>query len=369
MNQHKGTSHAPSDIHSPTTQDEQKCEKFSYRWWLTAPGSDETLRSLTERADRLYGVPGDDGYVWQASENRGKDVDAPSSIELLRLSRMLGMPVQQLVAHRLHDHPALLHPGERRAYCPRCIRDDQVSGRPRAFRRAWARFFLLSCQKHDVPLQWAEPRLASIADPNLNQDLKPPEAGVLEVLDLVHTFAQTLEACLWRKHAWPSNWRGTAHLARAFLIRCLVNVTGEYAAPAAAQLWLSPALRPWITFPLKPIPSMGRNPWDCVRRVGRPAWRRAALWLTAWQVVPKLPKRLRPPTIPEDYLDAGDSWWEQTPRTLQPHQLTLLYTALKTSCQVLSNETLPDRSRLIASSRTRSSSPSVDIDQLTSSNG
>ena len=306
---------------------------FSYRWWLTAPGNDEALRSLLERADRLYGAPPESTYVWQDHQSGLCCLDAPTSRELLRLSRMLGMPARKLVAHRLMDHPALLDPAERRAYCPQCIQDDQAAGRPRAFRRTWARFFLLRCPNHNVPLQWAEPRLAAIAAPALHQALELPSADEAEILHLVDTFAQTLEACLWRGQSWPACWRGNAHAARALLIHCLCNLTGEEAAPAAAQLWFSPTLAPWITFPIRPVPPVGPAPWDSARRVGRPAWRRAALWMTAWQVIPKLPVRLRPQTIPEAYLDDSDRWWEQHRPSSHTQKSRRVYAALRNTCR------------------------------------
>jgi len=306
---------------------------FSYRWWITAPGNDEALRSLFERADRLYGAPPENTYVWQDHGSSRCCLDAPTSRELLRLSRMLGMPARQLVAHRLMDHPALLDPDERRAYCPQCIQDDRAAGRPRVFRRAWARFFLLRCPDHNVPLQWAEPRLAAIAAPALHQALEPPGADEAEILRLVDTLAQTLEACLWRGQSWPACWRGNTHAARALLIHCLCNLTGEEAAPAAAQLWISPALSPWITFPIRPVPPAGPVPWDSVRRVGRPAWRRAALWMTAWQVIPALPVRLRPQTIPEAYLDDSDRWWEQQRPSPHTQKSRRVYATLRNTCR------------------------------------
>lgn len=332
------------------------CWDFAYRWWLAAPGDDETLRSLVERADRLYGVPPEEAYVWQDIGGGGHGVDSPSSYELLRLASMLGVSARRLVAHRLRDHPALLDSTERRAYCPRCIQEDRVDGRPRAFRRAWARFFLLHCPRHDVPLQWAEPRLAAISDPILHQALKPPEADALEVLQLIHAFAQTLEACLWQRRTWPTQWRGSAHTARAFLIRTLSNVTGEHAAPAAAQLWLPTEWAPWITFPSRAVPPMDTAPWNSVRRVGRPAWRRAGLWLTAWQVIPRLPERLRPPTIPENYLDESDAWWEKVGRGVRLTRLGRLHTALRATCQMMPigfSPDLPPRPRRSNSPRTR----------------
>jgi hypothetical protein len=307
---------------------------FAYRWWLAAPSEDESLRSLFERADRLYGEPPEGGYVWQ-DDPHGEHVaclDAPNSRELLRLARMLGVPPRLLHAHRLEDGPALLQPSARRAYCPQCLHEDRTAGRPRAFRRSWARIFVLSCPAHGIPLQWAEPRLATIVDSDLVSGFSALTSDAIEIVQLIDTFASTLEACLWRKQAWPPAWRGTPHAARALLICCLSNVIGQVTTPPASQLWVPPTLTPLITFPTRSLPPLHNGPWESIREVGRPAWRRAALWMTAWEVIRGLPQRLRPETIPAAYLADGDLWWER--HTPSPHtqKLRRVHAALRRLC-------------------------------------
>ena len=304
------------------------------RWWIAAPGIDESLRSLVERADRLYGMPQDDVRAWQDRGARLGDptLDAPNVSELIRLARMLDIPARVLYEHRLEDGPHLLVQDERRAYCPQCLNEDRVAGRPRAFRRAWARIFAVSCSEHKIALQWAEPRLAAIADGELRPGLGPVTQRDKTVLALIDCFARTLEACLWLGAPWPGDWRGSPQAARACLIRCLSNLTGGLALPPVAQLWIQPSLLPFIAFSQRKIPALRGAPWDAVRRVGRPAWRRAAFWLTAWEVIPGLPMQLKPETIPAAYLANTDLWWHTCPSAPYMPKLYRTYATLRRLC-------------------------------------
>lgn len=288
-------------------------DSFPHRWWIEAPGDDETLSSLVERGERLYAPPNDNFHVWQEGcESVPSSMhDAPNSREMLRLAHLLGVPVRLVQSHRMEDGAGLLAPHERRAYCPQCVHEDYLAGRPRAFRRGWARVLLVSCLEHNVPLQWAEPRLAPVIDTAMPwRPTSPKEADVVLLTDM---FARTLEACLWSKVPWPRGWRGSAVAARALLIRCLSNLTAEGAHLPISQLWIPDSLRPFVGFPSRRVPPVRGVPWGAVRRTGRPAWRRAALWLTAWGVIPDLPDHLRPETIPSAYLEDVDVWWDCCP--------------------------------------------------------
>lgn len=309
-------------------------DPFPYRWWITAPGEDETLRSLVERADRVYDPPPDGTYVWQESDCHvtPTSLDAPTARELRRLARMLGVRATKLHAHRLEDHPRLLQPAERRAYCRECVRADRAAGQPRTFRRAWARVFVLSCPKHGTPLQWAEPRLAAITDHELVGTLEPPSADVIDILRLIDTFACTLEDCLWRGDPWPTIWRGNPYAARALLIRCLCNLTAVAAVPATAFLSIMPALERFIGCPKGPIAPLRGACWETFRGVGRPAWRRASIWMTAWQVIPDLPSRLRPTTIPEAYFADENQWWKELPPSAHTDRLRRQHCLLQRQC-------------------------------------
>lgn len=304
------------------------------RWWLTAPGHDESLRSLFERADRLYGKPPQEGYAWQSPlyEEDMRHLDAPTSRELARLARMLGSNPRNLRSHRLEDGPHLLEVSERRAYCPRCLQEDRAKGRPRTFRRAWARVLVVSCAEHGTPLHWAEPRLGA----EENFALEPSPRHIAnedsEVLRLIDTFACTLEACLWGDASWPAEWRGSPHAARALLIRCLVNLSWEREFLPVSQLWIPDSLKLLIGFPSRRMPPLCEVPWDAVRRVGRPAWRRAALWLVAAEVIPSILDRCRPETIPRAYLEATDRWWDGFPLSPHTQKLRHVHSALRRLC-------------------------------------
>jgi len=263
---------------------------FTDRWWLAAPGHDESLRSLVERADRLYGKPPQEGYAWQSRAYRKEShhLDTPTSRELVHLARMLGTSPHHLHSHCLEDGPHLLETSKRRAYCPRCLQEDRVAGRPRTFRRAWARVLAVSCTEHGTPLYWAEPRLA--AEVNFALEPSPPDLAEedWEVLRLIDTFAHTLEACLWGNASWPEKWCGNPHAARALLIRCLSNLSWQHASPPVAQLWVRPSLTPVISFPSRRMPPLYGVPWPCRRifvpwkiaRTGR--WIRLGKRLNRW---------------------------------------------------------------------------------------
>lgn len=303
-----------------------------YRWWIASPGEDETLRSVVERADRVHGSPlCDTPYPWQESLSSNA-CDAPTSRELLLLARMMNTPARRLLAHRLADGPHLLQIGERRAFCPQCIYEDHCEGRPRAFRRAWARFFLVSCPVHGVPLQWAEPRLSGIAESTLATTTLPESTRHREILQLIDDFAQTVESCLWQGASWPSKWRGTPHSARAYLARHLCNLIAIPTVLPVSHLWRGDVSFPLVAVPKRPTQPLRGSAWDAVRGVGRPAWRRAALWLTAWRIIPNLPFAWKPEVIPEDYLEATDEWWKSAPDMPHVQKLRRTYLALRRSC-------------------------------------
>jgi hypothetical protein len=344
MSRERPPSTAPADhpnrmARGPARTGEQNAEPlsesqaFTDRWWLAAPGDDESLRSLVERADRLYGKPPQEGYAWQSQPYReGSPLDVPTSRELVRLARMLGISPRHLHSHRLEDGPHLLELSERRAYCPRCLHEDRATGRPRTFRRAWARVLVVSCTEHGTPLHWAEPRLAA----EVNFALEPSPADLTEedweVVRLIDVFAHTLEACLWGDALWPAEWHGNPQAARALLIRCLCNLSWQHASPPVAHLWVRSSLTPVISFPPRRMPPLYGVPWDAVRRVGRPAWRRAALWLVAAQVIPGISTRCLPETIPTAYLEATDQWWDDFPPSPHTQKLRHVHASLRRLC-------------------------------------
>lgn len=346
MSRKRLPSTAPADHSKPMTRGPARtageniellpeAQTFTDRWWLAAPGRDESLRSLVERADRLYGKPPEEGYAWQLRPcGEGfHHLDAPRSRELVRLARMLGTTPHHLHSHSLKDGPHLLEVNERRAYCPQCLREDRTAGRPRSFRRAWARVLVVSCLEHGTPLRWAEPRLASEVNFALEPSLPELAEEDWEVLKLIDTLAHTLESCLWGGASWPATWRGSPQAARALFIRCLCNLSGQRASPPVAQLWVRSSLASLIGFASRSrMPPLGEIPWEAVRSVGRPAWRRAALWLVAAQVIPGLPERCLPETIPSAYLAATNQWWDDFPPSPHTQKLWRIHAALRELC-------------------------------------
>jgi hypothetical protein len=334
---------------------------FTHRWWLATPGNDESLRSLVERADRLYGKPPQEGYAWQSRpyEEESNRLDAPTSRELVRLARMLGTSPRHLHSHCLEDGPHLLETSERRAYCPRCLQEDRAAGRPRTFRRTWARVLVVSCAEHGTPLHWAEPRLAAAVNFDLEPSLPALAEKDWEVVRLIDTFAQTLEACLWGDASWPTEWRGSPHAARALLIRCLNNLSYQRASPPVAQLWVPSSLISLIGFSSRRLPPLSGVPWEAVRRVGRPAWRRAALWLVAAQVIPGIPERNQPETIPTAYLAATDQWWEDFSPSPHTQKLRRVHAALRGLCAPFPINQMRSPLRKCSSVKRRRSPPDI----------
>jgi hypothetical protein len=305
------------------------------RWWIAGPGKDESLHSIVERAARMYGGRGEDTPLVDGESGpcASSLCNARDSRDLLFLARMLGTPSKSLYAHRLEEHPCLLEPSERRAFCPRCLYEDHIKQRPRSFRRVWAKVFTLSCPEHDVPLQWAERRLATILDSELLSSCFLVTPQQAEILKLVENFAQKLDACLWHGELWPTTWRGSPYSARALLIRCVANLTSFRGSLPASHLWISSSLSPLISFPTRPVEPHSGPPWNAVRQLGRPAWRRAALWLTLWQVIPGLSERCRPETIPSAYLADTDQWWGALSPSSHPEKLSRVYFALRRLCE------------------------------------
>jgi len=118
------------------------------RWFVPAPGPDETLASVVARAAAFYGSSV--SSLWAGLH--GKDLrnsgtpDHPSPVALQRVGKALGVPATSLRDHLLDVSPRWLNQEARRAYCPACWHEDHVAGRPFAYRRAWA-----GVLRHAVP--------------------------------------------------------------------------------------------------------------------------------------------------------------------------------------------------------------------------
>lgn len=316
---------------------ETRPSDVAIRWWIPGPGNDESLRSIMERADRLYGGQGDVFRLrlWPRATmlpNDVSDLDALSARELCELSRMIGVRPRILFAHRLSDDPLLLKPSERRAYCPACWMDDRSTGRPPAFRRAWAGFFSLRCAVHDAPLHWASSNLSM--DAAIGVPACPRTAHSKRILRFIEACADQMERALRSQATWPRDWRGDAYAARALLMRCVVNLGCMLEHPPFASVAAPPDLSAFIKPPARRVEPLREAPWDLVRALGPPAWRRAALWMVSRYVIPAPKPGYRPEGLPAEAFAALDAQWEGLPPSFRGLRRTRRYReALKASCR------------------------------------
>ncbi|SEI89069.1 TniQ family protein [Frateuria terrea] len=306
------------------------------RWWIAGPGQDESLRSIVERAERLYGGPGD-AFRRRLKPRatvpeRETDLDSLSSRELWVLAHTVGVAPSDLFAHRLADSPWLLHALQRRAYCPVCWKEDHRAGRPPGFRRTWAGVFVLRCPDHDVSLHWHAPHQS--IDLALNVPLRPRGRRAARLVRLIDEFARRFERALRGSEPWPPRWHGNPSTARALLMRCAANLGRVPELPPFSSVRGPPVLGGFVSVPTRRVEPLGDSPWECVRAMGLPAWRRAALWMVASYVVPALKDTDRPEGLPARPFAAIDAQWAG----MEPHARGLRRTrryreALQAACR------------------------------------
>lgn len=290
------------------------------RWWVHGPTHDETLHSITERAWRCYGAEGHTlrRRVWpRATMLPGEDVglDGLSAKETCMLARAIGVSARELFEHRLTDHPMLLQEDHRRSYCPSCWREDAKAGQPPSFRRAWMGVFTLDCPIHRQPLHWA-PKEVALGNPQVTMvPTWPHTTGARHLLRTITRFAHLMRDSLEGRTAWPATWRGDARMARALLMRIVVNLGRLPEHPPFASIGHPAELSPFIGVPLRRIEPLQTSPWEQVRALGPPDWRRAALWMTARYVIPLPGKPPRPEGLPTEPFAAIDAQWEGRPAT------------------------------------------------------
>lgn len=318
-------------------QDGWQPQSGTVRWWIPGPGDDESLRSITERAERVYGGHNDmfrSRLIPRAelSANEVPCLDMLPAHELYLMARAIGVKPRALFPHRLQDEPLLLMESERRAYCPECWIGDREAGRPPAFRRAWAGLFVLRCEIHGGPLHWSSPHLAPEAVSRV--PVRQPNAEEARALAYIDDFAHRMEQNLRGHGTWPQEWKGDVHKARALLVRCVVNLGCVLEHPPYANFQVPPELEAFARPPQRRIEPLRDAPWDCVRAMGPPAWRRAALWMVSCYV-------LRGPAF--DHLREGrlldpfkalEAQWESLPEDFQGLRRTRRYRqAIKTLCE------------------------------------
>jgi len=297
--------------------------KPSISWWIPGPGCDESLRSIVERADRFYPGVHEEWCDWLYRHatllpERQCGLDDLPARAICRLARQIGVEPKSLYSHRLNDSPYLLSESERRAYCPACWLSDDRAGRPRSFRRGRAGVFTLNCPTHGLPVFWGHPLSANF--PHMVGSKAEPPSDLLSqrILRLIEKFAHGMEGALVSGQPWPLAWRGSVHSARALLIRCVANLGRVNEHVPIAYISTPPELLSFIASPRRRIEPLQHSPWESVRTMGPPSWRRAAFWMTAWYVIPNLTPDCKPEGLPFLPFAALDQQWSDGG---QPRQL------------------------------------------------
>ena len=285
------------------------------RWWIHGPTHDETLHSITERAWRCYGAEGHAlrRRVWPRATTLAGDkvgLDGISAREICMLARAIGVSPRELYGHRLLDHPMLLQEDQRRAYCPSCWKEDAKAGHPPSFRRAWMGVFTLNCAIHGRPLHWAPLLPIANDEQTCRMPVWPRTPESRSLLRSITRFARVMQDALEGRVAWPAGWRGNAYTARALLMRTVVNLGRLPEHPPFASIGYPEGLIPFIGVPTHRVEPLQVSPWERVRALGPPAWRRAAFWMTACYVMPASSKPPRPEGLPREPFAALDAQWD-----------------------------------------------------------
>ncbi|TBR39400.1 MULTISPECIES: TniQ family protein [Dyella] len=308
-------SFAPRSSRRGLAMTKQTSQLQGERWWIHGPADDETLHSITERAWRCYGAEGHTlrRRVWpRATSLPGEDVglDGISAREVCVLARAIGVEPRELYRHRLQDHPLVLQENQRRAYCPSCWHEDAKAGHPPSFRRAWMGVFTLDCPVHRRPLHWAPLGVELHSPPTSRMPVWPRTAEGRDLLRTITGFARTLHDCLEGKATWPTAWRGSPDMARALLMRVVVNLGRIPEHPPFASIGFPAELFPFVGVPARRVAPLQMSPWEHVRALGPPAWRRAAFWMVARYVMPAHRRPPRPEGLPMEPFAALDAQWD-----------------------------------------------------------
>ncbi len=276
------------------------------RWTIPGPGPDESLESVVERADRYY-----DGWlqglgrrldVRPAARGAGEGVGGAivSTSDMRTLASRLDVPASALVKHRLLGGPGQLDPPQRRAFCAACWAADDQLGRPRAFRRAWASIWGVSCAIHGMPLTWCSAAPAAAQPQRIlarwsidRNDL--PLAASLAAIEVL------LEACATRERLRQQ-------------VQLMAAVLCENWSPTPGKALLESLQRPsavvrWL-IPVRVKSTALRSPKDALARLGHPGARRAALAAVAVSLVPATGPSL-PLGLPYRPFEVWDAQWLQ----------------------------------------------------------
>lgn len=266
------------------------------RWWIRPLMPEETIESLLERASHVYGgiVLQRNGWFTDVLGASGTEAAPLRARDIIRLARLLQVSPRRMHAAHLADEPDMLVPAQRRAFCPACWLEDDAAGRPRYFRRAWARVLSLSCTRHGDPLDWAAAPLFPMQRMWFERRRLHATEDARWLMDLLDQFAATVEWALFGGLPWPQHWRLNAYQARALLCHCLGHLESEEGRAVGQALWPGPGPASLYQVRRDDQPPWRGNPWEAVRRAGRPSWRRGAVWITAWLTDPDFPPELAP---------------------------------------------------------------------------
>jgi hypothetical protein len=272
------------------------------RWFVPAPGPDETLASVVARAAAFYGTSESSLWAGLHGEDLGDSgtPDHPSPAALQRMGLALGVPARSLRDHLLDPGPRWLKRDARRAFCPACWHEDHVAGRPFGYRRAWARVFTTRCAVHYLPLEYAHVLEAAngdwITEFVVNQQAT---AGVAtrypfgregELLEWIDGMAQDLDHAFFGGNPWPSTWRLNRSTAEKRLIGSFRQQSLDSDVLSINRIMVTPALRRFVHARTALFASLRSPRWDDFQNLADPGARRAAVWLLGWQLVPNLPE-------------------------------------------------------------------------------
>ncbi len=282
-------------------------ERAHTSWLIPAPAGDETLRSVLQRAADFYELRPD--ALWQSLAEgvdvSGEDIDWPPDAIIARLAETLEVTPSRVQRLTLDEGEGWLASGARHAYCPSCWREDDGMGRPRHFRRAWAKVLALHCARHSKPLMLWHPARGHHA-PRAGDDITLAEfladavdtqPDVRVALNAIHEVAVRLDRCLYYGAPWPTSWKASPAEARQMLVH-VMTPDGPAESTLLSQAYTNAALRPFVhSGPNVPEAGMTQG-WERLRRTRDPATRRMALWLVGSWLVPTWPSSFLTPLPP-----------------------------------------------------------------------
>jgi hypothetical protein len=265
-------------------------------WFITGPGPDERLGSVVDRAASLYGTTGECllGELIGEGEVGIGDVDCGGAAVVASIARAIQIAPRDLWQHRLQDHPSLLAPSARLAFCPACWQEDRAAGREPGLRREWSGVLRTMCARHAEPLRLSGPFLRGAEAMLSRRGNHPAEDDGEACLAAIDHFGRTLEGALFFGRPWPDGWAVPPQRVRSILLAVSLNLSEEYAFPPVSRLVYPSLLAGCVRPPFHAMSPFRGEPWEAFRAIADPALRRAAIWLVAWWTCPDWSERWRP---------------------------------------------------------------------------